>query len=187
MTKMRKSTDSYDSVALEGVAARDMITRRSAAVTVLRREAARNDDTLEEPASSREELDAWARHASAASGFGDDGSPTGDTWAWATSYELQSSARARRAFGIGEIVAAMVLAVSEAGRRAYARYRQWRVAAETYDTLRRLDDHELKDLGFDRSELASVAAEAAGTVTPTRKRARGTSYRPATAVVREPA
>ena len=187
MTQMLKSTDSYDSVALEEVAARSMITRRAAAVTVLRREAARNDDTLEEPASSREELDAWARHTFASNGFGDDGSPTGDTWAWATSHELQKAARARRAFGIGEIVVAMFVAVAEAARRVYARYRQSRVAAETYDTLRRLDDHELKDLGFDRSELASVAAEAAGRVTHTRKRARETTYRPGTTVVREPA
>ena len=186
MTQMRKATDSYDSAALEEVAARTMIKRSSAAVTVLRPETARNDDTLEEPASSREELDAWARHTFAANGFGD--APlTGGEPSQPNSSDLYLAARARRSFGLGEILVAMIGAVVGAARQAHARYRQFRVAADTYDTLRRLDDHELKDLGFDRSEIASVAAEAAGAAAHTRTRASRTTHRVTTATVREPA
>jgi len=183
---MHKTTDSYDPRAFEGAEARNLITRSSAAVTVLRREPAGNDDRLEEPASSREELDAWASHAFASNGFGDDGLPTGDTWAWATSYELQKATRAERAFAIAEIITAMARAVGDAAQRAYARYRQWRLATQTYDTLQGLGDRELKDLGFARSELASVAAELAGRAEHTRRRVARASHGPA-AAVRDPA
>jgi uncharacterized protein YjiS (DUF1127 family) len=47
-------------------------------------------------------------------------------------------------------------------RRAFARYRQRREAMATYDMLRGLDDRALHDLGVDRSELMSLAAELAG-------------------------
>lgn len=183
MTQMHKATDSYDSAALEEVAARTMIKRSNAAGTVLRREAAGNDDTLEEPASSREELDAWARHTFASNGFGD----AGNASYWPTSAELYRAARARRSFGIGEILAAMALAIGDAARRTCATYRQWRVAAETRHVLQQLGDRELKDLGLDRSEVASVAAEAVGLAARTRKRASPTPPARTTAIVRAPA
>ena len=183
MTQMRKSTDFHDWVALEGLAARSLITRGTSAVTVLRPAAPGNDDTLEEPASSREELDAWAWHTFGANGFGD----AGDASDRPTSAELDRAARAHRAFGIGEIVAAMLLAVGDAARHAYTSYRQWRVAAETHELLQQLGDRELKDLGLDRSELASVAAEAAGAAPHTRARVSRTPRNAASAAVREPA
>jgi uncharacterized protein YjiS (DUF1127 family) len=52
-----------------------------------------------------------------------------------------------------------VWAVGAFARRAYARYRQRREASALRDTLRQLDDRMLHDLGFDRSEISSVAAE----------------------------
>ena len=42
------------------------------------------------------------------------------------------------------------------------RQRRWRDARAVYDALRQLDDRALHDLGFDRSELSSVAREATG-------------------------
>ncbi len=79
-----------------------------------------------------------------------------------TSYELYHAARAYRSFAVGEIVIAMIGAIGALARRAYARHRQRRKARDTYDALRNLDDHMLRDLGFDRSEISSIAAEATG-------------------------
>ena len=53
-------------------------------------------------------------------------------------------------------------------RQAIARYRQHRRAMETRAALAQLDDRVLHDLGFDRSEIASIAAEATGTAEFTR-------------------
>jgi uncharacterized protein YjiS (DUF1127 family) len=55
-------------------------------------------------------------------------------------------------------------------RAAGMRYRHLRRAKATYDALRDLDDRTLRDLGFERSELASVVAEMSGTASPTRVR-----------------
>jgi uncharacterized protein YjiS (DUF1127 family) len=52
--------------------------------------------------------------------------------------------------------------------RAIEQNRQRREAKATYDTLNRLDDRTLRDLGFDRLEISSVAAEASGRVEVTR-------------------
>jgi uncharacterized protein YjiS (DUF1127 family) len=67
---------------------------------------------------------------------------------------------------LGSIVEATVASA----RRTYADYRQWRRAATVYNALRSLDDHTLRDLGFDRSDIRSVAAEFAGEAESTRLR-----------------
>jgi len=158
------------------------------------RETARNDAAYAHEASPDEESDAWARHAYGANGFGGvaAGDPTGTTALAATlaatvdatgaaaidrtpfarpdSYELYHAARRGRSIMIGEAIAAAVVAVRTAVREAFARYRMRRQAAATYKTLRGLDDHVLHDLGFDRSELESVAAEAVGGAERTRMR-----------------
>jgi uncharacterized protein YjiS (DUF1127 family) len=74
----------------------------------------------------------------------------------------QRSARAYRSSTFGESIVAALRAAGAAVRRAHARYRQRREARAIYDALRHLDDRTLHDLGFDRSEIASVAAEATG-------------------------
>ena len=63
--------------------------------------------------------------------------------------------------------------------RISARYRQHRRAMETRAELAQLDDRVLHDLGFDRSEIASIAAEANGDAEHTRSVAlwRRTEYR----------
>lgn len=48
--------------------------------------------------------------------------------------------------------------------------RQRRLARETFLVLNGLDGRALRDLGFDRSEIASVACEVAGLAAPTRAR-----------------
>lgn len=62
--------------------------------------------------------------------------------------------------------------------RIRAAYRRQRDARITYDELRRLDDRTLHDLGFERSEIRSVAAELVYDTEPTRVRAVLASYVP---------
>jgi uncharacterized protein YjiS (DUF1127 family) len=74
--------------------------------------------------------------------------------------EIQEEvAPARRAASIGQIVVAAIRAASAVTRQAHLRFRQRAEAAANYDTLRRLDDRTLHDIGFDRSEIGWGAAE----------------------------
>jgi uncharacterized protein YjiS (DUF1127 family) len=69
------------------------------------------------------------------------------------------------------IIMAAIRAVGAIARRAHARHRQRQQARAVYDALRQLDDRTLRDLGFDRSEITSVAAEVTGEAERTRVRA----------------
>jgi uncharacterized protein YjiS (DUF1127 family) len=80
--------------------------------------------------------------------------------------------------GGGTIVTSMFRAIGTSARRALERYRQRRKAWATYEALRHLDDHMLRDLGFDRSEITSVAAEVSGAATRTRVRVLLMSHSP---------
>ena len=162
-----------DSVAaVEEVAARVVIPSSDTSLVILRRGTPGNDAAYEDPAISAE---AWARHALAANGFGDgaavgDGAITDAPSARPTSYELYHAARAHRSFTLGEIIVAVMQAVAAIARQALARYAQHQRARSMYDALRQLDDHTLRDLGFDRSEIRSVVAELAGKAECTRMR-----------------
>ena len=74
-------------------------------------------------------------------------------------------------FTFSTIIVAAIHAVGAIARRAHARHRQRHEAKVIYDTLWDLDDRMLRDLGFDRSEITSVAAEVAGQAERTRVRA----------------
>jgi uncharacterized protein YjiS (DUF1127 family) len=138
---MHKAIGLSSAAARDGAAAAGVITQGTTPVTFLWRESAGND-------------------------------PAGLLWAGssATSHELIRAASARRALAIAEMVAASIAAVGSIARKAYARYRQLRQARATYDVLRHLDDWTLRDIGFDRSELKSVAAEMTGMAEHTRQR-----------------
>ncbi len=62
-------------------------------------------------------------------------------------------------------------ALATRARLAYARHRQREQARDIYEALRVLDDRALRDLGFHRSEILSVAAKATGAAERTRVRA----------------
>ena len=81
------------------------------------------------------------------------------------------AARADRSFMLGELIVAAIQAAGAIARRAHARHRQRRQARALYDTLRHLDDHILRDLGVDRSEIRSVAADVTGEARYTHVRA----------------
>ncbi len=87
------------------------------------------------------------------------------------SYQLHQAASAHRSLILGQAIAAAIQATVAIARRALARHRQRRQARVTYDALRQLDDRMLRDLGFDRSEITSIATEVAGEAECTRVRA----------------
>jgi uncharacterized protein YjiS (DUF1127 family) len=86
------------------------------------------------------------------------------------SSEIHQAALAHRAAFLGTLVAAVLQAIRRAVRRARARYRQRRQARTIHDAFHELDDRALHDLGFDRSEIASIAEEATGAAERTRTR-----------------
>jgi uncharacterized protein YjiS (DUF1127 family) len=62
----------------------------------------------------------------------------------------------------GRVCKTVVAAIGKAAafaRRLRARRRQRRAAWAAYDALRQLDDHTLRDLGFERSESIPLVAE----------------------------
>jgi len=123
-----------------------------------------NDPACEDESAERHELERWWMQAAAASGFGDaDVGPI-------STYEVHKAARAHRAALVGDIAAATARTAVAFVRRAYERYRQHREASAVGAALRELDDRTLHDLGFDRSEIGSVAMEAAGLAARTRVR-----------------
>jgi uncharacterized protein YjiS (DUF1127 family) len=92
-----------------------------------------------------------------------------------TSYQLHQATQDHRSFTLAEIIVAAIQAAGALVRRVYACHRQRRQARAIYDELRQLDDRTLRDLGLDRSEITSVAAEVTGKAECTRGRALGTS------------
>jgi hypothetical protein len=84
--------------------------------------------------------------------------------------ETHATAGTHQTYAIGEVVSGTLRAVQAYMRRVAERYRQLQEAHAVYEALDGLDDHTLHDLGFDRSELASVAAELGGIAERTRVR-----------------
>lgn len=88
-----------------------------------------------------------------------------------TGYRAFHAARAHRGAVLARMITAAIESVGRIARRVRERYLQRRHAKLTYDALRQLDDRTLHDLGFDRSEMTSVAAEVAAEAEYSRVRA----------------
>jgi uncharacterized protein YjiS (DUF1127 family) len=95
-----------------------------------------------------------------------------------TSYLAYHAAHANRRIVIGRAIAAAIDAIGGLTRRAWQRYQQRRHAKLTYDALRELDDRTLHDLGLDRSEMTSIAAEVTAAAEYSRVRGRVSSQLP---------
>jgi uncharacterized protein YjiS (DUF1127 family) len=116
----------------------------------------------------RREVHAYATHALAANGFGGA--------AVAGIEQRLKSARARpraqvRLNGLAAVLDPIRGAVGDLVRSVVAWWKRRREASATYAALAELDARTLHDLGFDRSELSSVAAEIAGQIDSDRTRA----------------
>jgi len=124
---------------------------------IRRGEPAANDACdVELPAAA---IDAWARHAAGANGFGD--LPAAGDASAPFAADVYARARAVRSQAMGMLVSTALARAWTLIQRTRARYRVYRAARETYRALRSLDDRTLHDLGYDRSEIASVAVEVA--------------------------
>ena len=135
-----------------------------------------NDATVAEAPAHRDEIEAWAWHASAANGFGDPRLTDTPYPTWPSTYEVYREARVERAAALRRMIAAVVETVRAAAIRAYERYRQYRATRITCDELSALDDRALRDLGMSRDEIQSFAAETAGLAEQTRVRVRQAAY-----------
>jgi len=108
------------------------------------------------------ELDGWARRAATANGFGDARADAQVMPQGPDAYQLTLEARSERSASLAAILATLAAAVASAVRRLHASWSMARSARATYRALRQLDVRTLHDLGLDRSEMRSVAAEIAG-------------------------
>jgi uncharacterized protein YjiS (DUF1127 family) len=119
--------------------------------------------------------EATALRVFAGNGFGDADIGRTEAHLLFSSLELYHAARAHRSYQLREIVKATAQAAGEFLRRVVAEWERRRCAKATYAALRALDPRILRDLGFHRSELLSVAAEVAGVARSTRVAVRHSS------------
>ena len=119
--------------------------------------------------SPRSDIDAQALRVFAASGFGD-ATIGGEPHRVLDSVDHYHRARAHRSYMLAEIVKTMLQAVGDVVRRMVLRTKLRQRAYATYRALNALDTSTLRDLGFHRSELMSVAAEMSGAAETTRGR-----------------
>jgi uncharacterized protein YjiS (DUF1127 family) len=123
----------------------------------------------------RNDSEATALRVFAGNGFGDADIGRTEAHLLFSSVELYHAARAHRSYQLREIVKATAQAAGEFLRRVVAEWERRRCAKATYAALRALDPRILRDLGFHRSELLSVAAEVAGVARSTRVAVRHSS------------
>jgi uncharacterized protein YjiS (DUF1127 family) len=112
------------------------------------------------------------------SGDGYVASPDEPMFGWSTSYEVFQAARQRRAVVVAAFLRAAARAVRESIRGVWERYQRRQHSRSIYHALHVLDDRTLRDLGFHRCEIGSVAAEAAGEAEHTRMHVRRGSRAP---------
>ena len=112
--------------------------------------------------SLRDEVNAQALRVFAASGFGDAAIGVTEPHKVVDSFALYQLARTHRSYQIREILGAMRASVADFVRPLVDKWKQRQHAAATYCALQRLDSRTLRDLGFHRSEIQSLAAEVAG-------------------------
>lgn len=147
------------------------IKRTYAPHTLARFTAASNDAAYVTGGDHAAELDGWARRAASANGFGDARAETQVMPSGRDAYQLAIESRAARSASLAVILGTLIAAVSAAAHRLYASWSRARSARATYRALRELDTRTLHDLGLDRSEMRSMAAEIAGESDRTRVQA----------------
>ncbi len=131
------------------------------------------------PRSSANDADAMSRDDGAAvalrtlgaNGFGEAALARSVDYQRPDAVQLEAAARAHRSRGVAKIIAAIWHDMHDRLRIALARMERRAQARATAATLSALDSRTLRDLGFHRSEIPSIAAEAAGLLESSRVRA----------------
>ena len=116
----------------------------------------------------RTESEATALRVFAGNGFGDAAIGITEQQVLVGSVELERLAKAHRSRVIRHLLRKGFRAVGGLARRAIAQWKHRQYARATYAALRGLDARVLRDLGFHRSELMSIAVEMAGAADATR-------------------
>jgi uncharacterized protein YjiS (DUF1127 family) len=129
-----------------------------------------NDDICGDAADPRDHIVPPELRSRVAAANGDIAATEAPASEWLASHELYQAARTRRGDVLRTLVLAAVQSLREFARNALPRYRRRRQMRAIYDTLQGLDDFTLRDLGFHRSEIMSVAAEAVEEAERTRVR-----------------
>lgn len=168
---MRTSVDSENLATPEDLAPRNAYARNHTPTIILGLGSAGNDATCEDAATFEDDIEPWMRQALLRNRTVD--RVTGQ-WALSarpSSYELHQAARANRSFMLAQVIVTVLRWAGAIAHGAYLRRRQRREARAICDALRGLDDRMLRDLGLDRSEITSVAAEMTRETEHTRVRA----------------
>lgn len=118
--------------------------------------------------SSRVEFEAMALRARAANGFGDADAAMVALPARPIVFAPGDSPFLYKTAGMRDLFAVAARWVSGTVRRYVDAWRRHQQARATYLALRELDAHMLRDLGFQRSEILSIAAEVSGEIEATR-------------------
>jgi uncharacterized protein YjiS (DUF1127 family) len=139
-------------------------------VPIFRRGPARNDDICGDAEDPRDHVVPPELRARVAAANGDSAVANIPASDWLSGHALYRAAGTRRAVALQAIVRNGVDRVHEFAAAALASYRRRREMKSIYHTLQRLDDRVLRDLGFHRSEIMSVAAEAVEEAERTRVR-----------------
>ena len=109
--------------------------------------------------ASKNEHDAPALRAFAANGFGDASIGRAEPSSLLNSIELEQQARTHRSRWQSQFLNNLVRAAADYVRGVRARWEQRRRVRATFLALSALDASTLRDLGFHRSEILSVATE----------------------------
>lgn len=167
---MHTTSELNGAVALAAPESFGRIGRRHlATVSVPRKALDRGPDQVPS-APPRNEIEAHALRALAANGFAGAALARTGTFAHLSHAALYQGARAHRSSLLARIGAATLQAAGAMARQMLAEWKRRRQTRDTYLALRALDARALRDLGFDRSEILSVAAEVIGDADPTRAR-----------------
>ncbi|MGZ8993444.1 MAG: DUF1127 domain-containing protein [Burkholderiaceae bacterium] len=120
--------------------------------------------------ASRNEHDAHALRSFAANGFGDASIGRSEPYSLLNSIELEQQARAHRSRWQSQFLNNLARAAADYVRGMRARWERRRRVRATFLALQALDASTLRDLGFHRSEILSVATEINGDIGASRVR-----------------
>ena len=137
---------------------------------IFRRGPARNDDICGDADDPRDHIVPPELRRTVAAANGDSAVADVPALHWISGVDLYRMARERRAAVLQALVRRFIGWARDCFGDALAGYRRRREMRSIYRTLQELDDRMLRDLGFHRSEILSVAAEAVEEAERTRVR-----------------